>query len=127
MNKRNAIFKCELCGNIVDLVQAAGGKLVCCGQNMTEQLESTADSTTEKHVPFIEKTESGYLVKVGETVGHPMVEAHSIQWIELLTEDAVYRHFLKPGDTPQAEFAIGHDIKIIGAREYCNLHGLWKG
>lgn len=126
MSKRNTIFKCQLCGNIVDLVQAGGGTLVCCGQDMTELNESTADTSTEKHVPFIVKTDSGYLVKVGETVDHPMMDAHFIQWIELHTTNSVYRKYLKPGDAPQAEFNIGHKEEITGAKEYCNLHGLWK-
>ena len=126
MSKRNTIFKCQLCGNMVDLIHVGGGTLTCCGQAMTEMEENSADATTEKHVPFIEKTDKGYLVKVGETVDHPMMEAHFIQWIELSTSKAVYRKYLSPTDAPQAEFNIG-DEEIIGAREYCNLHGLWKG
>jgi len=127
MSKRNTIFKCQLCGNMVDLVHVGGGTLVCCGQPMTELDESTADTTTEKHVPFIVRTETGYIVKIGETVDHPMMDAHYIQWIELHTANSVYRQYLQPGDAPQAEFPIGHDVEITGAKEYCNLHGLWKG
>ncbi len=127
MSKRNSIYKCQLCGNIVDLVHVGGGTLTCCGQEMTELSESTADASTEKHVPFIIQTETGYLVKVGETVDHPMMDAHFIQWIELHTTDAVYRKYLNPGEAPQAEFTIGHATEVTGAKEYCNLHGLWKG
>lgn len=127
MSKRNTIYKCQVCGNIVDLIHVGGGTLSCCGQPMTMQEESTADTSTEKHVPFIEKTASGYLVKVGETTDHPMLEAHYIQWIELLTDQSVYRQYLRPGDPPQAAFCIAGNEKVTGAREYCNLHGLWKG
>ena len=125
--KRNSIFQCQLCGNIVELLHVGGGTLSCCGQDMKLLEESSADTSTEKHVPFIEKTASGYLVKVGQNQDHPMMEAHYIQWIELYTENAEYRVFLKPGDKPEAEFPIGHDEAVRGAREFCNLHGLWKG
>lgn len=127
MSKRNAIYKCEVCGNLVDHVHVGGGTLSCCGQPMTQLDEQTADTSTEKHVPFIQKTDQGYLVKVGETVDHPMMDAHFIQWIELLTNRAVYRTYLTPSDPPQASFCIEKDEQVIGAREYCNLHGLWKG
>lgn len=127
MSSRNTIFKCQVCGNMVDHILVGGGTLSCCNQQMTKLDESTADTSTEKHVPFIVKTESGYLVKVGETVDHPMMDAHSIQWIELHTSDSVYRKYLNPGDAPQADFLIGHDVEITGVKEYCNLHGLWKG
>ena len=126
MIKRNSIFQCKLCGNIVELLHVGGGTLSCCGQDMHLLEESSADTTTEKHVPFIEKTTKGYLVKVGQNQDHPMMDAHYIQWIELYTENAEYRVFLKPGDKPEAEFNIGHDEELIGAREFCNLHGLWK-
>lgn len=127
MLKRKNTFQCQVCGNIVELLHAGGGTLVCCGQPMKLLGESTADTTTEKHVPFIEKTSSGYRVKVGQNQDHPMMEAHYIRWIELHTEDAEYRVFLKPGDKPEADFPIGHRQTVTGAREFCNLHGLWKG
>lgn len=126
MSTRNTIFKCQVCGNIVEHLHVGGGTLSCCNQQMSELEASTADSTTEKHVPFILKTESGYVVKVGETVDHPMMDAHFIQWIELHTSNCVYRRYLSQEDSPQAEFQIGHDVEIICAKEYCNLHGLWK-
>ncbi len=126
MSKRNSIFKCEKCGNIVEVLHYGGGTLVCCNQDMTELNESTADATTEKHVPFIQKTDTGYIVKVGESQDHPMLDAHYIQWIELHTTNGVYREFLKPGDAPHAEFNIGHKEEALSAREYCNVHGLWK-
>ncbi len=85
--------------------------------------EKTSDATTEKHVPVIEKIDGGYKVVVGSTP-HPMEAAHYIEWIELLADGSAYRQFLKPGDAPEATFAI--DAENITAREYCNVHGLWK-
>ncbi len=126
MIERNAIYQCQLCGNIVEVLHVGGGTLSCCGQEMGLLSESSADTALEKHVPFIEKTPAGYLVKVGENQAHPMLEANYIQWIELHTENTVYRVFLKPGDAPEARFDIGHDVAVTGAREFCNLHGLWK-
>ncbi len=127
MLKKRAIYKCAVCGNIVEVLHVGGGTLTCCGQSMNFQEESTADSTVEKHVPFIEKTASGYLVKVGEKVDHPMLDAHYIVWIELDTDQGTYRKFLKPGDKPEASFSISASETVTGAREYCNMHGLWKG
>ncbi len=117
------VYRCEVCGNIVELLHVGGGELVCCGQPMTLQKEKTADSATEKHVPMIEKTADGILVKVG-SVDHPMEEKHYIQWIELIADGKAYLQFLKPGDSPQALFKVTADT--ITAREYCNIHGLWK-
>ena len=125
--QKSSTFRCELCGNIVEVLDVGGGTLNCCGQDMKLLEESTADTSTEKHVPFIEKTDLGYKVKVGQNQEHPMMEAHSILWIELHTTDAEYRVYLKPSDKPEAIFPIGHNQEITGAREYCNLHGLWKG
>jgi superoxide reductase len=126
MTKKSEIYKCEICGNIVEVTNAGIGKLVCCGQEMNLLEGSTADSTTEKHVPFIQKIEGGYKVKVGENINHPMNEKHYIQWIELITDNKVYRKFLTPDDEPQAIFKVDDNEKIISAREYCNIHGLWK-
>ena len=117
------VYRCELCGNIVELINVGGGELVCCGQPMTLLEEKTADSATEKHVPVIEKTADGFLVKVG-SVDHPMEEKHYIQWIELIADGKAYRQFLNPGDQPQALFKVTADT--VTAREYCNIHGLWK-
>jgi superoxide reductase len=126
MTKKLEVYKCEICGNIVEVTNAGKGKLVCCGQEMDLLKEGTADSSTDKHVPFIEKIEGGYKVKVGENESHPMTEKHYIQWIELLTENKVYRKFLTPEDKPEATFKVDDNEKIISAREYCNIHGLWK-
>jgi superoxide reductase len=124
MTKINEIYKCNVCGNIVQILHAGVGDLVCCEQEMELLKEKTQDASTEKHVPYIEKTEKGILVKVGQNQNHPMEEKHYIEWIELLTEHGSYRKFLKPGDQPQAVFEI--KAEHVTAREYCNIHGLWK-
>lgn len=123
MTKRNEIYKCEKCGNMVEVVNEAAGELTCCGAPMTLLKENTVDAATEKHVPVIEKIEGGYRVTVGE-VEHPMTEEHYIQWIELITPTEVLRKYLTPSDKPVAEFKTCE--KEVCAREYCNLHGLWK-
>lgn len=123
MAKQFDVFKCDICGNIVELLHVGGGELVCCGQPMTLMEEKTADSATEKHVPVIEKKDGGVSVKVG-SVPHPMEEKHFIEWIEVTVDGKVCKKFLKPGDAPEAFFAVdGNDVK---AREYCNIHGLWR-
>lgn len=125
MTKLNEIYKCAICGNIVEMVHAGAGELVCCGEPMKLQVPGTTDGAAEKHVPVIEKIEGGYRVKVG-SVPHPMIDAHYIEWVELICEKCgkVQRKYLKPGDAPEAEFESKSD-KVL-AREYCNLHGLWQ-
>jgi superoxide reductase len=123
MTERLQIYKCEKCGNIIEVLHAGVGQLVCCGQPMKLFQENTVDAAKEKHVPVIEKTTSGITVKVG-SVAHPMEEKHYIEWIEIVADGKAYRQFLKPDDAPEATFAI-MATNII-AREYCNLHGLWK-
>jgi superoxide reductase len=123
MVELNQIYKCNICGNITEVVHVGGGELVCCGQPMQLIKENTEDAAQEKHVPVIEKTEKGVKVKIGE-VPHPMEDAHYIEWIEILADGKIYRKYLNPGDSPEAEFEIQADS--VTAREYCNLHGLWK-
>jgi len=123
MTKRFEIYKCEICGNIVEVLHEGVGELVCCGKPMKLMVENTVDASKEKHVPVIEKVEGGIKVKVG-SVPHPMEEKHYIEWIEVIANDKVYRKFLKPGEQPEAFFNIQADN--IFAREYCNIHGLWK-
>lgn len=123
MAERLEVYKCDLCGNIVEVMHGGGGALVCCGEDMKLQVEGTVDAVREKHVPVIHMTSTGYKVVVGE-VAHPMLDAHYIEWIELVTDDKVYRQYLKPGQTPEAEFCI--QAEKVTAREYCNLHGQWK-
>ena len=124
MTKKLEVYLCEKCGNIVEMVHEGAGKLVCCGQPMTLLEEQTADATTEKHVPVVEKTEDGVKVTVG-SIPHPMIDEHYIEWIEVIADGKAYRQFLNPGDAPEATFCI--NAEEVTAREYCNLHGLWKG
>lgn len=116
------IYKCSICGNIVELIHEGGGELVCCGQPMELLEEKTKDEGKEKHVPVIEKTDKGVLVKIG-SVPHPMEDAHYIEWIEITADGKTCRKFLKPGDSPEAEFPV-KDVEQ--AREFCTVHGLWK-
>ena len=118
------VYQCEVCGNIVEVIGEGGGTLVCCGQDMTLLDEQTADAAKEKHVPVIEKTDGGNKVTVG-SVPHPMVDAHYIVWIGIVADGKSYRQFLNPGDAPEATFCI--DAAEVTAREYCSIHGLWKG
>ena len=117
------IYKCNVCGNIVEVVHAGGGELVCCGQPMELQKEKVLDVGNEKHVPVIEKTANGVKIKVG-SIPHPMEETHYIEWIELHADGAVYRKFLRPGEKSEAEFYV--TAKAVAARAYCNVHGLWR-
>lgn len=121
--KRLQVYKCEVCGNIVEVLHEGVGALVCCGKDMRLFEENTVDASKEKHVPVIEKIEGGYRVKVG-SIPHPMEEKHYIEWIELVADGRTYREFLKPGQAPEAVFRI--EASEVSAREYCNLHGLWR-
>lgn len=122
MTKKLEIYKCEVCGNMVEMIHEGKGEMVCCGKPMKRFVENTVDAAKEKHVPVIEPTAGGVKVKVG-SVAHPMEEAHYIEWIEVIDGDTACRRFLKPGEAPEAEFAC---TGTVTAREYCNLHGLWK-
>ena len=123
MTQRTEVYKCEICGNIVEILHPGQGQLVCCEQPMKLLKENTVDASKEKHIPVIEKTDMGIKVKVG-TIPHPMEEKHYIEWIEIISNGSIYRKFLKPGDLPEAVFPIKEENII--AREYCNLHGLWR-
>ena len=124
MAEKLEIYKCMVCGNIVEVLHGGDGELVCCGQPMENLAEKTADQGKEKHVPVIEKISGGYKVKVG-SIPHPMEEKHYIEWIELLADGKAYRQFLEPGMAPEAVFNVEADS--VSAREHCNVHGLWKG
>jgi len=123
MAQRLEVYKCDLCGNIVEVLVGNDGTLTCCDQAMTLLSENTVDAAKEKHVPVIEMIDGGVKVKVGE-VAHPMEDKHFIQWIEIIADGKSYRQFLNPGDAPEAEFKV--TAENIVAREYCNLHGHWK-
>ena len=121
--QRLQIYKCEVCGNIVEVIHSGAGELVCCGEPMKLYEANTVDAATEKHVPVLEAVEGGHKVTVG-SVAHPMANDHYIEWIELVADGKAYRQFLEPGDAPEAVFAVEADN--VTARAYCNLHGLWK-
>ena len=124
MAKMAEVYRCEVCGNIVEVMHGGAGQLVCCGKPMRLVSENSTDAAVEKHVPVVEKTEDGFVVKVG-SVAHPMTDEHYIEWIEPLVDGRVCRAYLKSGDAPEARFWIRGDA--VTARAYCNLHGLWKG
>lgn len=124
MTKKLQVYKCEICGNIVEVIHEGPGELVCCGQPMTLLEEKTADTSTEKHVPFVQREGNVYKVVVGENALHPMEEKHYIEWIELNVDGVIYKKFLNPGDKPEAVFEIPEG-KDVSAREFCNVHGLW--
>lgn len=123
MAKSLEVYKCELCGNIVEVLHAGAGELSCCGEAMKQLVENTVDAAKEKHVPVIEKVDGGYKVSIG-SVAHPMEEKHYIEWIELIADGKAYRQFLNPGDKPEAVFSV--TATSVTAREFCNLHGLWS-
>ncbi|MCP4351872.1 MAG: desulfoferrodoxin [Desulfobacterales bacterium] len=123
MAEKLQVYKCEACGNIVEVLHSGAGELVCCGQPMKLLAENTVDAAKEKHVPVLEKISGGVKVKVG-SVPHPMEEKHYIEWIEVIADGKAYRQFLNPGEAPEATFNIEADN--ITVREYCNLHGHWK-
>jgi len=122
--KLRQIYKCEVCGNIVEVINEGPGELICCNKPMILLEEKTADTSTEKHVPFIKREGNKYIVKVGENAAHPMEEKHYIQWIELIVDGTIYKKYLKPGDAPEAVFEVPEGSSVQ-AREYCNIHGLW--
>ena len=122
MEKMN-VFKCELCGNMIEVLSVGGGTLACCGQAMTQMDENSVDAAVEKHVPVVTQTNGKVDVVVGD-VEHPMMDNHFIQWIEVITASKILRKWLNPGDEPKATFDV--DEEIVKVREHCNLHGVWK-
>jgi len=122
MTKEREIYKCEICGNIVEVLHIGVGTLVCCGKPMKLQIEKTKEEGKEKHLPVIERNEEGVIIKVG-SIPHPMTEEHHIEWVEISTEKGESKKFLKPGEKPEVKFPVKNKVK---SREYCNIHGLWK-
>ncbi len=126
MTQLNQIYRCNVCGNIVEVLHTGVGELVCCGQPMELLQAKTEDEGLEKHVPVIEKTDKGFKVKVG-SVPHPMEEKHYIEWVSVEIAGRQGRKFFKPGEPPEAEFFYPiNEITEVKAREYCNVHGLWR-
>lgn len=122
MTIRNEVYRCLVCGNIVEVLHAGQGELVCCGEPMKLQIANTTDASYEKHVPVVEKVSGGFKVKVG-SAAHPMVPEHYIEWIDLITTEGTLRRFLTPDEAPEAEFK--STAEEATAKAYCNLHGLW--
>jgi superoxide reductase len=123
MAERLQVYKCDVCGNIIEFLHGGKGELLCCQQPLKYFKENTVDAAKEKHVPVIEKAADGYIVKVG-AASHPMETEHYIEWVELIADNVVYRKYLNPGEDPQASFKVTNSK--VEAREYCNKHGLWK-
>jgi len=123
MTHIDELYRCNSCGNIIEIIHDGDDELLCCGGPMVPMTAKFQDVGNEKHVPVIEKTLTGVKVTVG-SVPHPMEEKHYIEWIELLTDDKVYRKTLRPGEKPQAEFCVS--TQAISARTLCNIHGLWR-
>ncbi|OGI03019.1 MAG: desulfoferrodoxin [Candidatus Melainabacteria bacterium GWF2_37_15] len=122
--KKLGIYKCNVCGNIVEVLNAQAGELVCCGQAMKLMNENTVDASLEKHIPVAEITPEGIKVRVGN-VEHPMIKEHYIEWVELLVDNRVCRAELEPEQKPEVLFPVKPETFTV--RAYCNLHGLWKG
>ena len=123
MTQQFQIYKCAICGNVVEVLHAGAGELICCGQPMKLQEEKTQEEGNEKHKPIIEEDSEGIVVKVG-SVPHPMEEEHYIEWIEIYTDKGRSKKFLKPGEKPEVVFPI--KAQKMFARAYCNVHGLWN-
>ncbi len=120
---RLQVYKCTKCKTIIEVMEPGRPSLVHCGEPMELLEEKTAVPAENKHVPIIDKVDGGYKVSVGSSA-HPMTSGHYIAWIELIGDGKIYRQFLNPGDKPEATFLI--EATEVTAREYCNLHGLWK-
>lgn len=123
MAKRYEIYKCEICGNVVEVLHGSVGQLVCCGQPMKLMETKKEEQGYEKHLPVVEYGDGKVMVKIG-SVSHPMEENHFIEMIEVITKDgSILRKYLNPGEKPEAEFEV-EEIKEV--REYCTIHGLWS-
>lgn len=123
-NKEGRFFICKHCGNLVGMIHNSGVSMICCGEPMTELVPNTVEAAHEKHIPVISVSGNQVTVKIG-SVEHPMVEEHYIEWIYLETKRGGQRKGLRPGDKPEAVFAL-EDDEAVAAYAYCNIHGLWK-
>jgi len=124
MTELKELYKCSICGNVVEIVHRGAQALVCCNQPMEKLEAKTEDEGKEKHLPLVEATDVGIRVRVG-SIEHPMEAKHAIKFIEVLTYNQVLRAELEPGEKPVAEFAAKPE-DVLAVREYCNLHGLWQ-
>ena len=125
MTEKFQIYKCKICGNIIEVLHEGAGELVCCGQPMNLIPSKTQEEGNEKHKPIIKANAEGVTIKVG-SIPHPMEEEHYIEWIEIFTDKGRAKKFLKPGEPPEIKFPIKTQIEQISARAYCNVHGLWS-
>jgi superoxide reductase len=124
MAKKSEIYKCSVCGNIIEILHEGAGTLTCCEKEMIKMEEKTSEEGNEKHKPILEKNDEGVAVKVS-SIPHPMEDSHFIEWVEITTNKGTSKKFLKPGEKPEEKFPVGEEV--IKVRSYCNLHGLWKG
>lgn len=125
MTEEMQVYRCNICGNITEVLHLGVGKLVCCDNKMQLLEEKREGLGSQKHIPVIEEIPDGIKVKIG-SLSHPMEENHCIEWIEIIVDDQIYRKVLKPGDKPEAEFKIDmDDVDEVVVREYCSIHGLW--
>lgn len=125
MNNSKKFFICSVCGNIIEMVESKGPKVVCCGKQMDELVANTTEASVEKHIPVVEVNNNKVKVQVGSTL-HPMTQEHHISWIYLLTTQGGQRKYLEINGEPTIEFALTEDDKVLEVYAYCNLHGLWK-
>lgn len=126
MTGKEEIYRCNICGNMVEVLHIGTGKLECCQNTMELLGEREEGIGPEKHIPVLEETDQGVKVKIG-SIPHPMEENHCIEWMEVIADDQVHRKVLKPGNAPEAEFNVKmDDISQIRVREYCSIHGLWR-
>lgn len=124
MTSQRFVYRCPVCGNIVEVEYAGKGALFCCGKEMELLMAKTADASAEKHVPYIERKDGGVLVRIGKETAHPMADDHHIVYIEICADGVYMKRFLAPGDAPEAFFKT--DAESVEAWELCNKHGLWK-
>ena len=125
MTSRGQIWKCNVCGNVIEVLHEGADALVCCGEPMNSMNVKTEEEGNEKHKPVIDVDEEGIVVRVG-SVSHPMDDGHYIEWVEISTAKGTAKKFLKPGEAPVAKFPVKVDVSEVSARAYCNVHGLWR-
>ena len=125
MNNTKKFFICSICGNIIEMIESKGPKVVCCGKQMNELVANTTEASLEKHIPVVTINDDKVKVQVGSTL-HPMTQEHHISWIYLLTKQGGQRKCLEINSEPIIEFALAENEEVLEVYAYCNLHGLWK-
>ena len=118
-------YYCEKCGNLLEVILDSNVKPLCCGEEMKILVaDSEETASLEKHIPVVCKEGDVVKVKVGG-MPHPMSSEHYIEFIELETDQGVYRKEIKFNDAAEAEFVLKPDENVVNAYAYCNIHGLW--